>query len=135
MDRSADFLADSDDFLGAAGELLQHSRWSKACFCAQQAAELAVKAALNRLGMDRRGHDVVSLMVELQQQVAAVGVLLDKAKILDQYYIPTRYGDVFGGGSATSHYTQAQAEQAIAFARDIYEEMKGIVQAGPQEAE
>ena len=135
MDRSADFLADSDDFLGAAGDLLQHQRWSKACFCAQQAAELAVKAALNRLGMERRGHDVATLMAELQQHVPAVSGLLDKAKILDQYYIPTRYGDVFGGGSATSHYTQAQAEQAIAFARDIHQEMKGIVQAGPQEAQ
>jgi HEPN domain-containing protein len=135
MDRSADFLVDSDDFLGAAGELLQHARWSKACFCAQQAAELAVKGALNRLGLERRGHDVVSLMTELQQHVVAVAGLLDKAKILDQYYIPTRYGDVFGGGSATSHYTQAQAEQAVAFAREIYEEMKRIVQARPQEAE
>ena len=135
MDRSADFLADSDDFLGAAGDLLQHGRWSKACFCAQQAAELAVKAALNRLGVERRGHDVFSLITELQQHVPAVSTLLDKAKILDQYYIPTRYGDVFGGGSAMSHYTQLQAEQAMAFAREIYEEMKRIVQAGPQETQ
>ena len=94
-----------------------------------------MKAALNRVGVERRGYDVVSLMTELQQHVVAVGALLDKAKILDPYYILTRYGDVFGGGLATSHYTQTQAQQAVAFAREIYEEMKGIVQAGPQEAE
>ena len=135
MDRSADFLADSEDFLGTARDLLPHARWSKACFCAQQAAELAVKAALQKIGVERRGHDVSTLLTELQQHRPAVAPLLDRAKILDQYYIPTRCGNAFGAGSATSHYTPAQAEQAIQFATEIFEEMKRLVEGGAEKAE
>ncbi|MDW8061747.1 MAG: HEPN domain-containing protein, partial [Nitrososphaerota archaeon] len=43
-------LVDAEDFLGAAKDLLKTGRWSKVCFDAQQAAEIALKAALNSYG-------------------------------------------------------------------------------------
>jgi len=39
-------LIDAEDFLGVANDLLEKGRWSKVCFNAQQAAELALKALL-----------------------------------------------------------------------------------------
>jgi HEPN domain-containing protein len=92
-------------------------------------------SALQKVGIERRGHDVSTLVAQLRPQRPVVATLLDKAKILDQYYIPTRCGNAFGAGSATSHYTQAQAEQAIQFATEIFEEMKRVVEGGAEEAQ
>jgi HEPN domain-containing protein len=85
MRRADDLLDDAQDSLGAAKDLLVSQRWARVCFMAQQAAELAVKAALNALGMERRGHDVHRLLEELGQERGDVLEFIDEAKILDQY--------------------------------------------------
>ncbi|MEM2415059.1 MAG: HEPN domain-containing protein, partial [Thermoproteota archaeon] len=56
MRRAKDLLEDAEDFLGAALDLFKTGRWSKVCFNAQQAAELALKAVLNHYGIERRTH-------------------------------------------------------------------------------
>lgn len=78
-------LEDSDDFLGAAKDLLLTGRWAKVCFMAQQAAELAVKAALNALGRERRMRSVHKLLEELAGLLFScedIAALIDDAKIL-----------------------------------------------------
>lgn len=65
MRRAEDLLDDAQDFIGAAKDLLSTKRWAKVCFMSQQAAELAVKAALNALGRERRGHDVHTFIIFL----------------------------------------------------------------------
>jgi len=128
LERALDLLEDAEDFLGAAKDLFKTKRWSKVCFNAQQSAELALKAALNSLGVERRGHDLCELLDELiSYQFKELAKLKDKVKILDQYYIPTRYANAFYSGSAMKHYTETQAEQAISYAEEILKEMKGIV--------
>ncbi len=95
MDRSMDLLEDAEDFLGAALDLFRAGRWSKVCLCAQQCAEMALKAALNYLGVEMKGHDLGELLRELSRYVEGLEGLEDKAKILDQYYIPTRVRERF----------------------------------------
>jgi len=56
MERAKDLLVDAEDFFGAANDLFSTGRWSKVCFNCQQAVELALKAILNYLGLERRGH-------------------------------------------------------------------------------
>ena len=53
------------DWLAQAERDLEHAKWSAerghhawACFAAQQSGEKAVKAALNALGREARGHGI-----------------------------------------------------------------------------
>ncbi len=127
MERAMDLLEDAEDFLGAAGDLYKTKRWSKVCFFCQQSAELAVKAALNALGLERKGHDLSELLEELSQHDRDVKRFEDMTKTLDQYYIPTSYANAFYRGPAKQHYTQGQAAEALRYAEAILEMMKSIV--------
>ena len=127
MRRAGDLLDDAEDFIGAAKDLFSTKRWAKVCFACQQAAELAVKAALNVLGRERRGHDVHTLLVDLGKERKESLKFLEKGKILDQYYIPTRYMNAFAEGSARSHFTERQAEEAIKIVERIFSAMEKIV--------
>lgn len=120
-------LVDAEDFLGAAKDLLKTGRWSKVCFNAQQAAEIALKAALNAYGLERRGHSVTELLEELVGLGERLEHLRDSAKILDQYYIPTRYANAFPSGPASAYFTRAQAEEAVGFAEAMLEVARRIV--------
>jgi len=40
----------------------------------------------------------------------------NEIKVMDQYYIPTRYANAFYSGSAAEHYTKGQAEEALKYA-------------------
>jgi HEPN domain-containing protein len=127
LERSEDLLKDADDFLGAAKDLLVGGRWAKVCFNSQQAAELALKAALNSLGLEVKSHDLSLLLRELATYEPDVETFTDLAKRLDQYYIPTRYANAFHSGSAMEHYTQGQADEAVRQAETILEACKRIV--------
>ena len=127
MRRAEDLLDDAQDFIGAAKDLFSTKRWAKVCFMCQQAAELAVKAALNVLGRERRGHDVHVLLVDLGKEREEIMRFLEEGKTIDQYYIPTRYMNAFAEGSARSHFTGRQAEEAIKIAERIFSAMREIV--------
>jgi len=127
LERSESLLKDADDFLGAARDLLATGRWAKVCFNSQQAAELALKAALNALGLEIKGHDLFLLASELGEYEPSIRALCDVAKRLDQYYIPTRYPNAFYSGSAMEHFTEAQANEAVQQAERIMEACKAIV--------
>ena len=127
MERSEDLLKDAGDSLGAARDLLASGRWAKVCFHCQQAGELALKAALNALGLEVKGHDLSLLLEHLTEYEPELKALSDIAKKLDQYYIPTRYANAFHSGSAMEHYTQPQANEALHEAESIMEACKRIV--------
>jgi HEPN domain-containing protein len=125
--RAKDLIEDAEDFLGAAIDLFKTGRWSKVCFNAQQAAELALKAILNNYGFERRTHSLIDLLEELIKMNEDFKSFEEHAKILDQYYIPTRYANAFASGPAKRHFTQQQAEQAISLAKSVLEKAKSIV--------
>ena len=126
MRRVADLLDDAEDCLGAAKDLLGTKRWAKACFLSQQGAKLAVKAALNALGKEGRRHDIHSLVEEVGEEKGEVLQFVEEAKLLDQYYIPTRYMNAFSEGSARSHFTERQAVEAVEIAERIFLKMREI---------
>ncbi|MEM0375316.1 MAG: HEPN domain-containing protein [Nitrososphaerota archaeon] len=121
MDRSKDLLADAEDFLGAAKDLLASGRWSKVCFNAQQAADLALKAVLQKLGVERRTNSSVDLLQELVKHLPESGKFWDDVRVLDQYYIPTRYANAFAAGPAKDKFTEWQARDAAGRAERILE--------------
>jgi len=127
MERALDLIRDAEDFIGAAKDLFKTGRWAKVCFNCQQCIELALKAALNSLGLERKGHDLSDLLEELLIYRRDLGAFKEVVKILDQYYIPTRYANAFYSGSAMEHYTRQQAEEALRSTEELFGELKRIV--------
>jgi HEPN domain-containing protein len=107
-------LAQSQDS-AAAG------RHEWACFAAQQAAEMAVKAVHLKLGQEGWGHVVRRLLEELRPDVAITDHLVDAARVLDAFYIPTRYPNGHPAGVPGEHYGALQSAQAMMYAGQIIE--------------
>ena len=96
-----------------------HLEW--AVFAARQAAEKACKALHMSLGGDAWGHDLTALLGALPEERHASDDLVDRAKALDKHYIPSRYPNGFDQGTPRDHYTEREADTAIADAEAILE--------------
>lgn len=111
------------DWLRQAKRKLESARWNlqgqffeDACFSSQQTAELAAKALLESRGRIELGHSVLHLLT------VAGGVpqdLLNAGKVLDRYYIPTRYPNGFAQGAPMDYYDAPTAQEAIDHAQRI----------------
>jgi HEPN domain-containing protein len=62
---------------------------------------------------------VARLLVELP--TAPPGDLVEKGRVLDAFYIPTRYANGHPEGAPFEHYGTLQSEEAIRYAREIVE--------------
>jgi len=69
---------------------LERGDYNWACFKAQQSAEFAVKALLHGLGLEAYGHSISSLLLKLPRELSP-SIIMQEAKTLDKYYVPTRY--------------------------------------------
>jgi HEPN domain-containing protein len=70
-----------------------------ACFAAHQAAEKAVKALVQGLGGEARGHAVVFMLRHLPDTLEVPAGVVESARRLDKHYIPTRYPNGFDAGA------------------------------------
>lgn len=96
-----------------------HHEW--ACFAAQQAAEKAVTAMHLHSGQEAWGHVVAKLLRELPETIECPAELVEKAQVLDAYYISSRYPNAYPEGSPFEHYGTLQSEQAVRYASEIIE--------------
>jgi HEPN domain-containing protein len=120
-DRSRDWFHQAERDLDHARDAAASSRHEWACFAAHQAAEKALKALHLVLRQEAWGHVVRTLLEELPAAVAVPPPLLDKARVLDAYYIPTRYPNGHPAGAPGDHYGALQSGEAIGYAREILE--------------
>jgi HEPN domain-containing protein len=118
-DRSKDWLGQAERDLEQAKSSRAEGRHEWACFAAQQSAEKAVKALHLSLGQEAWGHVVAKLFRELPIDVPEN--VVDKAKVLDNFYVPTRYANGHPEGSPFEHYGKLQSEDAVRYAREILE--------------
>ncbi len=116
-DRSGDWIEQADRNLAQALSSKEERRHEWACFAAQQAAELAVKALHLKHMQEAWGHVVARLLEELPLEVPEE--LVDKARVLDGYYIPARYPNGHDEGAPYRHYGKLQSEEAIRYAGEI----------------
>jgi HEPN domain-containing protein len=65
------------------------------------------------------GHVVARLLKELP--IAVPEELIDKAKVLDAFYIPTRYANGHPEGAPFEHYGPLQSADGIKYASEIIE--------------
>lgn len=117
--RANDWFNQAKRDLEQAGDSQKSERHEWACFAAQQAAEKAVKALHLYLGQEAWGHVVARLLDELPIDVPAE--LIEKAKVLDNFYIPARYPNGHPAGAPFEHYGSLQSGEALAYASAIIE--------------
>ena len=126
-DRSADWLAQAERDLEMARLALDVGIYEWACFVSQQAAEKAVKGLYESLHGTTRGHSVSQLLQLLPPEAAPPSELIEQARVLDQYYIPTRYPNGFDTGAPKDYYTRDNAAAAVDYAKTIFGFCRGMV--------
>jgi HEPN domain-containing protein len=117
--RYADWLRQAEADLRHARHALEDGDYEWSCFAAQQAAEKAIKALFQKLGMDAWGHTLTALIGNLPPEIQTPDELVDYARMLDKHYIPTRYPNGFDSGAPTDFYTRREAQDAIRYAEAI----------------
>ncbi len=117
--RASDRLRQAERDLEQARASQRDARHEWACFAAQQAAEKAAKALHLALGQEAWGHVVAVLLGELPLRPPEGR--MDKAKVLDNFYVATRDVNGHAAGAPFEHYGPLQSTQAIEYAGEIVE--------------
>jgi HEPN domain-containing protein len=117
MNRARDWLAQAERDLEQAQESRDSGRHEWACFAAQQSAEKAVKALHLHHGQEAWGHVVARLLAELP--CAVEPTLIERAKVLDNFYVGTRYPNGHPEGPPFEHYGAIQSGEALRYAGEI----------------
>ncbi len=119
VSRSSDWLKQALRDLNHARKSIELGDYEWACFAAQQAAEKAVKALYQRLGIEVFGHSVSRMLANLPTEYKPPEELIEKAKELDRHYIPTRYPNFHPEGAPMDYYGREDAERAVRYAEEI----------------
>lgn len=119
--RSVDWFKQAERDLDQARDSMKAQRHEWACFAAHQGAEKSLKALHLSFNQEAWGHVVRTLIEELPDSINIPNGLIDKARVLDAYYIPTRYANGHPEGAPYEHYGKIQSEEAIKYAGEIIE--------------
>ena len=122
--RAKDWLHQAEnDFLWAEDSAAS-GHYYGACFLSQQVADKSLKSIALFQGYDQvRSHSVLSICIALKIN----GELEKMARVLDQYYISTRYPDGLPEGHAGLFYTEDQAKDALEKAKKFLEYARKIL--------
>lgn len=120
MNRYNDWLQQAERDIEKAKLDLEHKYYEWACFTSQQAGEKAVKAVYLKMNKSIRGHSIYKLLEGLSETIKIDEKLLHQARILDRYYIESRYPNGFPTGSPMEFFDQKIAEEAVNAAGEIF---------------
>lgn len=115
------WVAQAERDLEQAEDSRRAGRHEWACFAAQQGAEKALKGLLLRCGREGRGHILVRLLERLPSDVPVPSELVEKARVLDDCYLPARYPNSQAEGAPFEHFGPVHSEEAIRCGREIVE--------------
>jgi HEPN domain-containing protein len=68
---------------------------------------------------DKKRGVIAQLLEELPETVDVPELLVEKGRVLDNFYIPSRYPNGHSTGAPFEHYGPLQSEVAIRHAREI----------------
>ncbi len=117
--RSRDWLRQSLRDLEQAEDSMAAERHEWACFAAHQAAGKAVKALHLHHRQEAWGHVIARLPQQLPEPVSVPDSMVERGRVLDNYYIPSRYPNGHPEGAPFEHYGPLQSEKAVEYARQI----------------
>jgi HEPN domain-containing protein len=116
--------AESDLAFARVGQ--REGFYSKVCFLCQQAGEKALKAVA--YGDGERyvvGHSLQELLDRLEPRHPGFASLGDSCRMLDQYYVPTRYPNALPGGTPHRSYTEQQGGEALRMIDQMMQAVRG----------
>lgn len=119
MNRWKDWFEQGKRDLERAQLDIQYQYYEWACFSSQQSAEKVLKALALKLGLNILGYSLTEIINILSKHIEFPADIKDKAKLLDIYYIPTRYPNGFSSGKPADYFTEKQAKEAVNAASDI----------------
>ena len=124
------WLDTASDDLRAARALVEGGFHAHACFSAEQCAEKAVKAAWYHIGESPWGHSIQKLLEEfpLRDRLGGGDDLIEKARLLDRFYVPTRYPNGLPDLTPERTYTAADSRQAIELAHHFLTVLGGWIE-------
>ena len=122
------WLAFALEDLRVAEIVLKEGIYNQACFHAQQCVEKALKGALehHQGRAPPRIHAIADLLRLLPAEWFAE-VRADLVEKMDDYYLPTRYPDALPGTLPEDLPGNAEAEEAVALARIVLEEVRRTI--------
>jgi HEPN domain-containing protein len=127
--RAQDWFKQAERDLEQAHASKTDGRHEWACFAAQQCAEKAVKALHLARGQEAWGHVVARLLQELPLDIPAD--LVEKGRVLDNFYVPTRYANGHPEGAPFEHYGPLQSDEATRYAGEILEFVRNKMAQSP----
>lgn len=106
---------------------LEAAKWERkggffpqACFLTQQSAEKALKAYLYLNGeWQAWGHATFTLLELCIEYDLAFSKFRKSCRLLDRYYIPTRYPNGLPGGTPKENFTKEDADKGIKASQEI----------------
>jgi len=119
--RARDWLSQATRDLEQAADSRRAQRHEWACFAAQQAAEQATKALHLHLVQEAWGHVVARLLQDLPAGLIVPVDLVGRGRVLDNFYIPSRYPNSHPEGAPFEHYGPLQSAEALRCAGEIVE--------------
>jgi len=117
--RDQDWFRQACRDLEQASDSQRSDRHEWACLASQQAAEKAANALHLNRAQEAWGHAIARLLEELPSDIACSADMVDKARVLDAYYIGARYANGHPEGAPFEHYGRLQSTEAIRYAGEI----------------
>jgi len=113
MRRTADWMEQAKGEFKAAKDLFKTSNYAWCCFACQQAAEKALKAITEHFGYPTAGHNLIALIEEVSKFIQVPNEIKTACRILNRYYIPTRYPNAFPSGAPVRMFNEDDANEAL----------------------
>jgi len=117
--RTVDWIEEAKGEFKAAEDLLKTSNYAWCCFTCHQAAEKALKAILEHLGSPTAGHNLIALVNEISKIVQVPREAEAACRVLNRYYIPTRYPNAFPSGAPVHMFFEDDASEALEHAEKV----------------
>lgn len=110
------------DDLDSANIMLRERKFNNVCYFSEQAAEKALKGYLvDRRRIPPKIHNLVELLKICQEFDPNFMELGKQARVLNQFYIPTRYPIAPVGSTAEGMPSEQLARKAIEYGGEILE--------------
>ncbi|HUT98731.1 MAG TPA: HEPN domain-containing protein [bacterium] len=119
-ERGRYWLKEAESNMSLARLVAEREYYSFACFHAQQAAEMALKAFLAFRGeVDMRTHSLHRLLAVVGRYDDEASRLDESGRALEEYYTATRYPNGIGTGAPSDYFNERQSREALAAAGEV----------------
>jgi HEPN domain-containing protein len=126
-ERSKDWFEQAERDVESAQVLHSSGHYEWVCFISQQAGCKAAKAVLQRWGAEVRGHSVLQLFEAIADRARVPQPVLTAARILDRYYIPSRYPNGYASGKPADYIGVEDADDASRSADEVLRFCYGLL--------